>query len=153
MQRLASLAWARLLAAAHTTPPAVDPRAVLVIATFAAVVLPFGAWTGILQLKIEKRPAKWAEVRQGALALFVRCAATQLSQQRCPRCCLPAQVLFVVFLSRGLAEELVFRVMALPHPAVDGPTSPAAFAARCGSSCCCLMLLDAAAATAALSPP
>eukprot|EP00775_Hariotina_reticulata_P002867 gene2867-3159_t len=40
------------------------------------------------------------------------------------------QVLFVVFCTRGLAEEVVFRVMALPHPAVDGYTSSKDFAVR-----------------------
>lgn len=40
------------------------------------------------------------------------------------------QVFAVVFLSRGLLEELVFRVVLLPHPAVDGPTPPLNFAVR-----------------------
>lgn len=44
--------------------------------------------------------------------------------------CMLMQVFFVVFLSRGLLEELVFRVMVLPHPAVDGPTQPVNFAVR-----------------------
>jgi hypothetical protein len=43
----------------------------------------------------------------------------------------PLQVLFAVFLGRGLTQELVGRGLALPHPAVDGPTPPADFAARC----------------------
>jgi hypothetical protein len=63
--------------------------------------------------------------------------AAAASVPACPCCCTPmtlhahTQVFLVVFCSRGLAEELVFRVMALPHPAVDGPTSPGDFAARC----------------------
>ncbi|KAI8475396.1 MAG: hypothetical protein J3K34DRAFT_464902 [Monoraphidium minutum] len=70
------------------------------VATFAAVALPIGAATGVLKLKLETRPTKWLEV------------------------------FFVVFLSRGLLEELVFRAALLPHPAVDGPTPPLDFALR-----------------------
>jgi len=39
-------------------------------------------------------------------------------------------MLFFVFLSRGLLEEVVFRVMLLPHPAVDGYTTPQSFAVQ-----------------------
>eukprot|EP00879_Flechtneria_rotunda_P005014 GHRR01005290.1.p1 GENE.GHRR01005290.1~~GHRR01005290.1.p1 ORF type:complete len:176 (+),score=28.40 GHRR01005290.1:139-666(+) len=104
MSHIFNHALQRVVAAYNTVPPTLDPRAWVCIATFTAIIIPLGVLTGILQLKVEKRPAKWLEV------------------------------LFVVFCSRGLLEEVVFRVVALPHQAVDGPISPGGFALRAAAS-------------------
>eukprot|EP00882_Tetradesmus_deserticola_P005471 GHRQ01005760.1.p1 GENE.GHRQ01005760.1~~GHRQ01005760.1.p1 ORF type:complete len:176 (+),score=65.06 GHRQ01005760.1:268-795(+) len=104
MSQLVDLALQRVKAAYSTVPIALEPTAWLYIGAFAALAVPIGMYSGILKFKVEKRPSKWLEV------------------------------LLVVFLSRGLLEELVFRVMALPHPAVDGPTPPAEFAFKAAIS-------------------
>lgn len=56
-------AWARVAAAYNTVPPSLDPQAWVYVATFAAIVLPIGLLSGVLQFKVERRPAKWLEVR------------------------------------------------------------------------------------------
>lgn len=62
MLHLAQLACARVIAAYNTVPPAVDPIAWAYVATFAALVIPIGVLSGVLNFKIEKRPVKWLEV-------------------------------------------------------------------------------------------
>lgn len=55
------------VAAAYATVPAelasIHASTWVYIATFAAIVLPLGVLSGVLHLKVEKRPAKWLEVR------------------------------------------------------------------------------------------
>jgi hypothetical protein len=53
----------RVAAAYRTVPPSLDPQAWMYVATFAAIAVPLGLWSGVLQLKVDKRPAKWLEVR------------------------------------------------------------------------------------------
>jgi hypothetical protein len=62
MSQLIDLAWQRVKAAYSTVPPALEPTAWLYIGTFAALAIPIGMFTGVLNFKIEKRPAKWLEV-------------------------------------------------------------------------------------------
>jgi hypothetical protein len=62
MSQLIDVAWQRARAAYSTVPPALDPTAWLYIATFAALAIPIGMFTGVLNFKIEKRPSKWLEV-------------------------------------------------------------------------------------------
>jgi hypothetical protein len=58
----AQRAAARLVAAACTAPPPLDPLTWAYVSTFTALVLPVGLATGVLRFKIERRPAKWLEV-------------------------------------------------------------------------------------------
>lgn len=63
---LRNRAASRVAAAFTTVPPelsAIQPSTWAFIATFAALVLPLGLRSGVLNLKVEKRPAKWLEVR------------------------------------------------------------------------------------------
>jgi hypothetical protein len=62
MSQFVDVAWQRVKAAYSTVPPALDPTAWLYIATFAALAIPIGMFTGVLNFKIEKRPSKWLEV-------------------------------------------------------------------------------------------
>lgn len=62
MSQFVNHAWQRVQAAYSTVPPALDPTAWLYIGTFAALAVPIGMFTGVLNFKVEKRPSKWLEV-------------------------------------------------------------------------------------------
>jgi hypothetical protein len=61
------LAHRRLLAACATPAPPLAASGRLV-AAFAAFALAVGARSGVLRLKVERRPMKWLEVRRAAAA-------------------------------------------------------------------------------------
>jgi hypothetical protein len=146
-----ALAQKRLLAAYITPMPAIDSSIMLLIAVFALVVVPYGLYTKALALQVEKRPTVILKVHvlhtrvaradatrpntppiPHATALLHSRTHTHSHARTSPR---TPQTLVIVFLLRGLAEEAVFRVAALPHPLVDGRTSPRDFAVKCVDMC------------------